>query len=205
MSSNDDRPASTTRLDRLKSAAYNHPVMVALLIVLATIAAMGEFADRWNSLLVGVGVRPDVLDVAADDAKGAFSRRLTELAWRRLYWSNTFTGRVKRNAPPGDSDEAWRQYSETVADWSAELVNMQGFLDEHYGVERSKIFQRVHSQFQAIHLETVKLRYESAAVDSAGRANMAEAIQQQNNSVNLQLCRLVGGLDEDAPGAKIVC
>ena len=195
----------TTRVEQIKAAAFNHPVIAILLIVFATLIAVGNVADSLDKILVGIGMRRDALDLAAGDAKGEFSRRLVNLAWRRLFWSNTFTARVLRNAPAEDLNEAWKQYTATVADWSAELVTMRQFLNEHYTESRTAIFTEVHTQFRGIHTDMVKLRYEMAAADPASRIEVSRSIQARNDDVNFQLCLLVRGLSKDTPKGKAPC
>lgn len=193
-----------THLDRIKRSAFNHPVIAVLIIAATSIVGAGQIAVAWDDLMVAIGRKPDALDLAAGTAKGEFSRRLTENGWRRLFWSNTYTGRVIRNAPSSDVDEAWRQYSFTVADWNAELVSMRHFLSEHHTPERREVFEGINNRFRRVHRFAVELRYDTL-LSPTERARRARTIQSTNDTVNSQLCLLVSGVKKGNSWAQSFC
>jgi hypothetical protein len=194
-----------TRVDRLKRSAFDHPLVAIIIIATASIIAAGQLADAYNTLLVSTGLKSDALDLASQSTRGEFSRQLTDVAWRRLYWSNSYTGRIKRNAPSSDIDESWRQYSLTMADWNAQLVTMRRFFEEYYSARHGEAFNSIHTQFTAIHADLVFLRYEDTVSTPAQRKQRADSIQRQINEVNLDLCLLVTGLEKGHTKANESC
>lgn len=194
-----------TRVDRLKRSAFDHPLIAVIIIATASIIAAAQLADAYNTLLVSTGLKSDALELASQSTQGEFSRQLTDVAWRRIYWSNSYTGRIKRGAPSSDIDESWRQYTLTVADWNAQLVTMRRFFDEYYSSRHGDAFNNIHTQFKNIHKNLVIFRYEDTISTPIHRIERADSIQKQINEVNFDLCLLVTGLDKAHVQANKAC
>jgi hypothetical protein len=60
--------------------------------------------------------------LARDNDRGVLLREVNQLCYRRIFWANSFVGRVARNAPQRDRDLAWDRYMDSVENWSASLV-----------------------------------------------------------------------------------
>ncbi|WP_205215856.1 hypothetical protein, partial [Azospirillum brasilense] len=77
--------------------------MLAIVLMFSVIAAvitfgkdMIDFADKLQVLL---GFKPDSLQIAAEDAKGRFSRELTRSAWKRMFWMRRYGLAVEDGLP----------------------------------------------------------------------------------------------------------
>ena len=91
-------------------------------------------------LLASVGlIQEKTLQLAADNAKGDFSRQLIDLAWRRLFWSRNYVEKVHLRRPQSELDYSWNKHLDTVADWSAEyMVNVNG-MEKFIRIQRKEL------------------------------------------------------------------
>jgi hypothetical protein len=180
-----------TRTDKLKRAALNHPLVAILVIAATAIIAFNQFAAAMSSLAERTGIRPDALDLANENSKGAFSRQLTELAYRRIFWASNFTARLRRQAPQEDVGLAWQRYMDTVEEWSANLVNSQQQLRNYYGDDKEREFTAcIHKGFRLIHRRVVDMRYSRAGPDRASLQATSAAIDAVNEDVYFFVLRL---------------
>jgi hypothetical protein len=126
------------------------------------------------------------LRLATNTAKGELSKKLTELAWRRLFWSRNFNEKVRLKRPSSELDYSWNKHLDTVADWSAEyMVNLNGMEEFYPHSEKSSQFQNIHQEFAAVEKELVCLR--TANLDDASQKDVGDVITDSLNSLNVDL------------------
>jgi len=128
--------------DRTGTALHtlrNNKLVAVALIVGMTIAALAQFSDSVDKLLVAVKVRPDALSLAREGQRDDVSRQLTAQVWRRLFWARAYLARVGRGAavPNAEKDEAWHKYIEASADWNSNIMIYILAVDKFYGHAKS--------------------------------------------------------------------
>ncbi len=116
-----------TRLERMEKWFRNEPLFSIVILLATIVAGAAEAVQHGSDLLVAVGLKQEkTLELARDRAKAEFSRRLVEAAWRRVFWTRNFVRRVELARPPTELDYSWNKYLDSVADWSADMVNING-------------------------------------------------------------------------------
>ena len=89
-----------TRLDRMERWLRNQPVLSVIILAGIILVGIGEVVQSGSEILVTLGLKEEkTLKLAADSAKGEFSRKLTELAWRRIFWTQNYIARLKGKTP----------------------------------------------------------------------------------------------------------
>ena len=138
--------------------------------------------------------KPRQLRLTEESARGEFSRRLTELAYRRIFWANNYVGRIKRKAQAVDIDIAWNNYMNTVGDWSVTLVGNRLQLSEFYGSEKENEFNTVVDDgLKSIHASLITLRYPDSSPEDL------DAVFQKIDKVNEDVYFFASGLREKKP------
>jgi hypothetical protein len=181
-----------THLDRMERWFRNQPVLSVLILASIILVGIGEVVQRGSEMLVTLGLKEEkTLKLAADNAKGEFSRKLTELAWRRIFWTQNNIARLKAKRPQSELDYSWGKHLDTVADWSADyLVNVQG-MDEFYPRSgKAAQFEAIHESLRDLEdCRIVPLRM----LDSNGRDHSTEAQTAKDflDRINVSLYFLV--------------
>jgi hypothetical protein len=142
--------ASYTRLDRMERWFRNQPVFSVMILAGIALIGLSEVAQKGSDLLIILRLKQEkTLQLAADNAKGELSRKLIQLAWRRLFWTQNYIARVQAHRPPAELEYTWNKHLETVADWSAEyMVNLNGMEQFYPNSEKATQFQKIHEKFR---------------------------------------------------------
>src|SRR5882724_5402799 len=110
----------TTRLEKMEKWLRNQPVISIIILVGGATIAISEFVRHGSDLLSDLGIKEEkALHLAQDSAKGELSQKLTELAWRRMFWSRNYAQKVHLKRPMSEQDYSWNKHLDTVADWSS--------------------------------------------------------------------------------------
>jgi hypothetical protein len=178
---------NATLLERCKRAAFDHPLVALVIVVSTTVVGTSQLVDSADALAVRLGIRPGALALAGSDARGSYSRSLTHSAYIRLFWANSFVGRLARKGRPADVDLAWNEYMATVANWSAELVNNRTRLTEFYGEKKRIAFDEcVDVPLKTLHASLLAIRYpvsNAASVDSVILADAGRVADSANDLI----------------------
>jgi len=163
-----------TRLDQMERWFRNEPIFSAVILIGILVTGVGEVVKHGSDLLIVTGLKQEkTLELARDTAKAEFSRRLVEVAWRRLFWTRNFVRRVELSRPATELDYSWNKYLDSVADWSAEMmVNINGLEQYYAGTEKPSQFEAIQNKFLTLEGLLVKLR--SAAPTGAPAALIAQ-------------------------------
>jgi hypothetical protein len=111
--------------------------------------------------------KSDALLLADQTAKSDFSRQLTRIAWRRMFWARQFVARKNLDMPAADQDSAWSKYYEATADWNENLMVFYQALETYYphSNKRSALEGDLQSRWSEIHRNLIVLRYPTLAQD----------------------------------------
>src|ERR1017187_2307574 len=171
----DLKPKGETRLERMERWFRNEPIVSVVMLLGISVVSVSEVVKHASDLLIAAGFKQEkTLELAKDTAKAEFSRRLVELAWRRLFWTRNFVRRVELSRPSTELDYSWNKYLDSVADWSAEMmVNINGLEQYYGGTEKPSQFNAIQAKFLVLEDLLVKLR--SAAPYSGATDLLAQA------------------------------
>jgi hypothetical protein len=149
-----------TRFGRIEKWFRNEPIFSVVIFIGVLIGGVGGFLKNSSDILIATGLKQEkTLELVNDTAKAEFSRKLIELAWRRLFWTRNFVRRVELERPPSELDYSWNKYLDTVADWSADImVNINGVEKYYPKTEKPSQFGAIQSKFLALEDPLVKLR-----------------------------------------------
>jgi len=153
-----DKP---TRVDRIKTAAFNRPIVALLFVIGSTLLFSKAILEAGVEMLELFGIRQSrELLLARDNDRGVLLREVNQLCYRRIFWANSFVGRVARNAPQRDRDLAWDRYMDSVENWSASLVINQAQLEALFSAtKRQEFTDDIDSKFKETHAELLAIRY----------------------------------------------
>lgn len=85
------------------------------------IIGIGEVVKNGSEMLIAMGLKTETaLEMAKNSAKSELSRKLTELAWRRIFWARNFVRRVDLGRPQEEMNYSWNKLMNSVADWSGQ-------------------------------------------------------------------------------------
>ena len=150
-------PTRQTRLDRLEAWFRNQLFFSILILVGISIVGTSEVMKGGSDLLESLGLKQEkTLQLAADTAKGDLSRRLTELVWRRLFWTENYLERARLKRPAPELEYSWNKHLDAVAEWSSEyMVNLNG-MDKFYpGGKKTEQFEQIHRKFRTLEYDHV--------------------------------------------------
>jgi len=123
--------------------------MAALGGLVVGIASTTEAIDK---IAIWTGLKPNALQLAADDARARFSRELSRAAWYRYYLMFRYLALVKGKNPESDRERVWNKYQEALEDWNRDLVLNELSLRQYYGGEKSsELKHRIQPQFSKLH------------------------------------------------------
>lgn len=181
-----------TRLDRMERWLRNQPVLSVVILAGIILVGIGEVVQSGSEILVTLGLKEEkTLKLAADSAKGEFSRKLTELAWRRIFWTQNYIARLKAKRPQSELDYSWGKHLDTVADWSADyLVNVQNMEEFYPRSGKTAQLEAIHENLRDLEdCRIVPLRMS----DSDGKDHSAQAQEAKEflDRVNVSLYFLV--------------
>lgn len=161
--------------------ARRTPVFAALIILATIIIGTGEVESHWSEILVSLGIKKEVaLELSFQTAKGEFSRRFAELAWRRLFWTKNYVEKVRIGRPKDEQDYAWNKHLDTVADWSADIiVNINGFEEYYPKTGKAAEFDKINQDFRDLETMVVRLRTKTPESD---RPALIEEISAQDGT-----------------------
>ncbi|MCX6630887.1 MAG: hypothetical protein NTW28_25005 [Candidatus Solibacter sp.] len=176
-----------TRLDRMERWFRNEPILSVVILVGIVLTGVSEVVKHASDLLTATGLKQEkTLELAKDTAKAEFSRRLVELAWRRMFWTRNFVRRLELSRPPAELDYSWNKYLDTVADWSAELmVNINGLEQYYHGSEKPSQFEAIQDKF--LNLEGVLVELRSGAPPSAPSGEQISKARSLVDEINTDL------------------
>jgi hypothetical protein len=172
-------------LDKMETRLRNEPVIAVILLLSAVIIGTSEVVQHGSELLADTGIREEkTLSLAKDNAKEDLSRRLTELAWRRLFWTGNYVEKVRLKRPQVELDYSWNKHLDTVADWSSDfMVNLNGMEKFYPHGSKAADFQAIHEKFRDIEGKVVALRTIDAADQDNAIANLKLAIDDVNTAL----------------------
>jgi len=124
-----------TRLERMEQWFRNQPILSVLIFIGLAAVGISETAQKGTDLLVLLHLKQEkTLQLASDSAKGDLSRKLIELAYRRIFWTRNYLARVKAHRPAAELDYSWSKHLDAIADWSSEyMVNLNGMRQYYAG------------------------------------------------------------------------
>ena len=181
-----------TRLDRMENWFRNQPILSVMILAGILVVGIGEVIHSGSDILVTLGLKEEkTLKLAADSAKGEFSRKLTELAWRRIFWTQNYIARLKAKRPQSELDYSWSKHLDTVADWSASyLVNIQGMEEFYPRSGKATQLESIHENFRDLeNCRIVALRM--LDTDGQDHSVQAEEAKQLLDRINVNLYFLV--------------
>lgn len=121
------------RLDRIEYWVRNQRILSLLIFVGVAVIGIGEVVRSGSEILTAVGLKSEsALELANDNAKSELSRRLIELAWRRIFWTRNFYTRVESRRPQPELDYSWNKLMDCIADWSADYMVFMNSIERYY-------------------------------------------------------------------------
>src|ERR1700722_3601877 len=91
-----EKPEGETRSSRIEKWFRNEPIFSVVIFIGVLIGGVGGFLKNSSDILIAIGPKQEkTLELVNDSAKAEFSRKLIELAWRRLFWTRNFVRRVE--------------------------------------------------------------------------------------------------------------
>jgi hypothetical protein len=157
--------ADFTRLDKMERWIRNQRLLSILILISLGVIGTAEFVQKGSELLVNLGLKKEKrLQLAEDNAKGDLSRRLTELAWRRIFWTQNYLAKMRLKRPQSELDYSWNKHLDTVADWSSEyMVNLNGLQKFYPGTAKARQFEEIHQSLADLEqCRIVHLRLQSS-------------------------------------------
>jgi hypothetical protein len=139
---------------------HKTPVLAVPVILGTLVVGTGEVLSHWSEILDFFHPKKEVaLELTFQTAKGDFSRRFAELAWRRLFWTRNYLEKIRRDRALAEQDYAWNKHLDSVADWSADsIVNMNGFEEYYPNTNKSGEFDQINDDFRKLELSLVDVR-----------------------------------------------
>jgi hypothetical protein len=179
------RAESETRLDRIEKWFRNEPIFSVVVFIAILVTGVSEVVKHGSDLLITTGLKQEkTLELANATAKADFSRRLVELAWRRLFWTRNFVRRVELKRSPAELDYSWNKYLDTVADWSADImVNINGLELFYAGTDKPSQFEAIQTKFLALEDLLVDLRTTQQETGSETIAKIKGAVDELNTDL----------------------
>ncbi|WP_188261985.1 hypothetical protein [Azospirillum tabaci] len=177
-------------------------------LIVAAVSFGKDVLDLADKAQVQLGLKPDSLQIANEDAKGKFSRELTRSAWRRMFWMRRYGLAVEDGLPTQDRKDTWESYLKVLDEWNADLMVNIMLINKYYGLEKRRFFeQKIQPQFGELHSCINRLHYKeiyekknSSTCKFSGQ-NSEEEIQnavefrKRLDSLNIDLYCFVSGLD----------
>src|SRR6516162_6627686 len=100
--------AKETLFEKMDRWLRNQPLFAVLILAGMAIIGTAEVVQHGSDLLVALGLKQEkTLELAANNAKGELSRKLIELAWRRLFWTENYVARMQAQRPISELDYTW--------------------------------------------------------------------------------------------------
>ena len=177
-----------TRVEKMELWFRNQPVFSVLIVLGIALISVSEVAQKGSDLLVMLRLKQETtLQLAADNAKGDLSRKLIELAYRRLFWTENYIARLKAHRPSSELEYTWNKHLEADADWSAEyMVNLNGMKEFYPNSQKSAQFQRIHDEFRDLEYKhVVPLR--SVEGDGKDHSEDEDSATQVADQLNVDL------------------
>ncbi|WP_424361368.1 hypothetical protein [Methylocystis parvus] len=172
------------------------PLGLSVTAIGLILIGVGSFSDSIDKVLVSVGLRPNALRLAEDDARGQFSRELARSAWRRLFWMRRLVLSEKANFPEAEKSETWAAYLKSLEDWNAELMVYIMTIKKYYGDAKALEFQRdVQSKFGKIHYCLEAVRHRTDVIEcSVSKEKSLDKINNSIDDLNASLYCFASGL-----------
>ncbi len=161
------------------------------------LSVAAHVAESVQTLAEWLHPQPNALALAADASKGQFSRALTELAWRRLFWARVFAKRNEFGAPAAELGAAWSKLLDATEAWNSELmVNLQ-LLDHFYpGTGKRELLEGdLQDRWGSLDDLLRQLKYMADPSSSPAAADLRKKISSEADELNVALYRFVSGLD----------
>jgi hypothetical protein len=180
--------AKETLFEKMDRWLRNQPLFAVLILAGMAIIGTAEVVQHGSDLLVALGLKQEkTLELAANNAKGELSRKLIELAWRRLFWTENYVARMQAQRPISELDYTWNKHLDAVADWSSEyMVNLNGMEQFYPNSEKAAQFQAIHQKFRKLEYQhIVPLR--GVQADGADHSKELKAAQDLADQLNVDL------------------
>jgi hypothetical protein len=177
-----------TRLDRMERWFRNQPIFSVLILAGIALIGLSEVVQKGSDLLIVLRLKQEkTLQLAAENAKGELSRKLIELAWRRLFWTENYIARMEAHRPPSELDYTWNKHLETVADWSSEyMVNLNGMEQFYPNSVKAAQFQSIHEKFRDLEYNHV-VQLRKAELEQRDLSNDLDSAKKLANQLNEDL------------------
>ena len=145
-----------TIINNLKNDKWISYIILAGLIIIS----LGKVTESAETILRSAGIIKSY-DVNQATNRGKFSSAFLENGFNRIFWMESYVGRIKRNAPAIDQEQAWQKYFESNEKWNSNLMNYYLGLQEYYpkSGKMEKVQQRIQPKFIRAHNIMLVLRY----------------------------------------------
>ena len=180
----DLEPKDETRLKQMERRLQNQRIFSVVILIGISVIGVSEVVKHGSDLLIAVGLKKEkALELARDTAKAEFSRRLVQVAWRRLFWARNFVRKVELSRPPAELDHSWDRYLDTVADWSADMmVNVNGLEQYYSGTEKPAQFEAIQKKLLGLENLLMNLRLATTTAATAEIIARAKSLLDEVNT-----------------------
>lgn len=184
-----------TWLSRIKSTRIGLTVTAVAGLLIAAAAT----TDATDKLLIWTHIEPDALQLAENNARGQFSRDLTQSAWRRLFWMRRLVLAAEAKFTDQEKNEIWASYLKSLEEWNSNLMINILSLQRYYGSARRQLFERkIQHDFGEIHYCLEALRHPAGTMSCKLSTDRdPKAIEGAIDRLNSVLYCFVSGLPDE--------
>ena len=171
-----DKNYKATRVDILLRFFQNNKFTSSLILLGILIIALAKVTESGDNILRKLGIVKSY-DIDKATIRGKFSSDLLENINNRLFWVDSYTGRVRLRAATQEQDQAWQKYIEANEKWNSNLINYYLGLDEYYpnSGKRGTLEGIIQEDLRSIHSSLIDLRYNS------GDLNYSKILTQKDS------------------------
>jgi hypothetical protein len=186
-----------TMIDKLVKVLYNNRFSVAIILIGVTIVALSKVTDAYRTIVDDLGLQKEyTLDQETE--RGKMSLQLIQKAENMLFWMNSYTGRIRHQAPKMEIESSWKKYHEALEVWNTNLPYFLIQLKDHYPrTSKSEYLETViQPKFANTHKLLINLRYHSGSVFFDSMRNIHShsirwnSIEQKLDTINGRLTSL---------------
>ncbi|ARO32335.1 hypothetical protein NXC14_PA00038 (plasmid) [Rhizobium sp. NXC14] len=189
------KPKATNFVERVRGST----LILAFGALAGALTVSASTTDSVDKLLVWAGLKKNALQLAEDDKRGEFSRALTRLAWKRLFWTRRVILTEKYSYDQSEKDKTWDAYLTTVDAWNENLmINIVGL--NRYYLGKGEVFEgSIQPKFGTIHYCLERIRHPSSNIEcKLSPDSSIGSLETAVDELNFSLYGFVCGLsDED--------
>jgi len=206
----ESQPEEPDMVEGWRKYWLNKPVIAGLIFFIGLLTGAADLKEHiWKLLDID---QKNTLALEKEGKKAEISRRLVELAWKRLFWGRDYLALRERDVGTAAQDAAWTQYIAASAEWNSELMIFINALQLYYpkpqrgGSKKVDVFQgHIQPCFTEVGKLLVDVRYLGAEDTNTPppKAEIEDRIATARANIDaLNRTLYFFALDEDQPTPK---